>query len=134
MKSTMKITLTVITMLLLGASWLYMRVPTSGISDFNKWYKTDLSDRKIVYAEGGFVDNEFCAKIPMNEDEFNRIKETIGMQVTTKAPQCNRLNWCELPPESYYVLDRLKDNNYRDRIEGHFNHTQKVAYFSYFNH
>jgi len=134
MKTFATIAASLILILFLAVALWWHRVPQSNVSNFNKWYQTTLSDRTIAYAENGFVDSEFFARVPMTQDEFEAIREKIGMTRASGAAQGGRPRWCKLPQGDYYVLDRISDREHRDLIEGHFDQSVGIGYFHYLDH
>jgi hypothetical protein len=111
--------------------------PKSNVKDFNRWYKTALSDRIISYSESGFVDSEFHAAIPMSQNEFTDTTRVIGMTKSTLAArqQCvDRPWWCNQPTGDVFILNRIGQSSHRDYIEGHFDLSKQTAYFTYFDH
>ena len=134
MKTFATLAASIILVLTVVVALWWVKVPRSNVSNFNKWYQTTLSDRTIAYAENGFVDSEFFARVPMTEIEFEAVREKVGMQRTSGTPQGGRPKWCKLPQGDYYVLDRIGDRDHRDLIEGHFDQSDGIGYFHYLDH
>jgi hypothetical protein len=111
--------------------------PKANVTAFNRWYKTDLSDRNIFYSEIGFVDSKFHAAIPMSHHEFTNTAEVIGMTKSALAARqhCGEHPWWwQASNDEVFILDRITQGNHRDYIEGHFDPTKQTAYFFYFSH
>jgi hypothetical protein len=103
------------------------------VATFNRWYNTDLSSRKILYSESGFVDTDFSASIPMTAAEFDRLCSSLGMERTSVSPSGGRAWWCRKPKGEYFILDRIRNPNHRDRIEAHYESKSEKGYFYYFD-
>lgn len=107
--------------------------PNADVHAFNRWYDTKLPSREIRYKESGFVDLDFSASIPMSAGEFAQTVKWIGMKpVSAQRQRCGKRPWwCPEPKGQMFILDRLRDGNHRDCIEGHFDLAKRKAYFRY---
>lgn len=126
-----------IALILVGAFALIRGAPKENVAVFNRYCKTSLTDREIGFSASGFVDTSFHAAIPMSHDEFIDTTKEIGMTRATLAARQNcgeRPWWCQEPKSDVFVLDRIRDRNHRNYIEGHYDLINQTGYFAYFEH
>jgi hypothetical protein len=136
MKKSLFLVMT-IGLIILGAFALIQIPPTENVAIFNRFCKTELSDRRIYFSSSGFVDTTFHAAVPMSHDEFIDTAKLIGMTKNSLAARqhCgDRPWWCQEPKSDVFIRDRIGDRSHRDYIEGHYDSAKQTGYFMYFDH
>jgi hypothetical protein len=126
-----------IALIIAGAFALIRIPPKENVAVFNRYCKTTLSDRKICFSSGGFVDTTFHAAVPMSHDEFIETAKSIGMTKATLGARqhCgDRPWWCQEPKSDVFIRDRIRDRGHRDYLEGHYDPAKQTGHFTYFDH